>query len=192
MGFTFNEEDLVKAGEGKVFNNGKAGKVKGVTVTMEQLGVDYESQSPNAPKYRVMFTDAEGRKVNRACFSINSADYPNQWGGTYEQAIKKEWAFLNKIVEHSGGTKVFSFADDADLYAQVKGAMGSGEINVFTNYGSSRSPKDRLEVRKWLPAVEPGNTPDDKSKLVPGNIDQMTLVSADAPTEDEIENDFFA
>lgn len=184
MGFSFNETDLERAGEGKVFNNGVAGRVKGVKVALEQLGTDYESDSPNAPKFRVVFTDSEGRKTNRACFSIEAADYPDQWGREYEPTIKKEWAYLNKIVEHTGGTKVFSFEDYNDLLAKVKDGMGTEEVNVFATFGSTNSPKDRIEVRKWLPAVEPADTPDSETKLVASKIDQMKLIEADAPDAD--------
>jgi len=178
MGFNFSEEDLVAAGEGKVFNNGVAGKVKDVTVTLEKLGVDYQSDNVNAPTFRVVFKDKEGRAVNRACFGIKAQDYPNQWGQTYEQAMKKEWAYLNKLVEHTGGTKVFAFTDDTDLYTKVKAAMGTDKVNVFANYGSSRAPKERIQVRTWLPMVEPASTPDAESKLVAGNIDQMKPIEA--------------
>ncbi len=181
MSFNFNEVDLEKAEEGKVFNNGVAGRTENVKVSMEKLGTDYESDSPNAPAYRVIFEDSEGRKTNYACFSINSADFPDQWGRTYEAQIKKEWAYLCKIAEHSGGTKPMSFADDKDLFAKMyAGGIGPNPLNVFTNYGTKSNPKDRLEVRKWLPAVEAAGTSAADSKLVPGSLDQMTVITPDA------------
>jgi len=192
MSFNFNEQDLEKAGEGKVFNNGVAGRTENVKVTMEKLGKEYESTSPNAPAYRVIFEDREGRKTNRACFAINEADYPNQWGKTYEEAVKKEWAYLTKIAEHSKGNKPMSFKDADDLFAKMyESGCGSGLLNVFTNYGSQRSPKDRIEVRKWLPAVEAAGTPIEESKLVPSNLDQMTVIVPDAPDAEEIVDGLF-
>lgn len=190
MSFNFNEEDLVKAGESKVFNDGKAGRVENVTVTVEQLGKEYTSESPNAPLYRVVFTDSEDRKTNRACFSIAPSDYPDRWNRTYEDTIKKEWAYLTKICEHTGGTKPMTFTDDKDLFAQVKSGMGVSPLNVFVNFGNKQSPKDRVEVRKWMPAVEAAGTALKDSKLVAGGIDQMSIIAAD--TEDVSEDDFFA
>ncbi len=192
MSFNFNEVDLEKAEEGKVFNNGVAGRTENVTVSMEKLGTEYESDSPNAPAYRVIFEDSEGRKINRACFGIDSADYPDQWGRTYEQAIKKEWAYLCKIAEHSGGTKPMAFADDKDLFAKMyTNGVGSSPVNVFTNYGTKSNPKERLDVRKWLPAVEPAGVSAADSKLIPGQLDQMTVVTPDAEEAvDDLDNGF--
>lgn len=181
MSFNFNEVDLEKAGESQAFNDGKAGRTENVKVSMEKLGKEYESESPNAPKYRVIFEDSEGRKTNRACFGIASADYPDQWGRTYDAAMKKEWAYLCKIAEHTGGTKPMAFTDDADLFAKMYATgIGASPINVFTNYGTKSNPKERLEVRKWLPAVEAAGTSEADSKLVPGALDQMAVIVADA------------
>jgi len=55
--FNFNEEDLAKASSSKEFNGGKAGRVENVAVTVEKLGTDYKSDSPRAPKYRIIFED---------------------------------------------------------------------------------------------------------------------------------------
>ena len=190
-GFTFTQEDLNKAEERQVFNGGKAGRVKNVKVTMEQDGVEYTNTNANAPKFRVIFEDSNGNKTNRACFDIKAEDYPNQYGTTYEAAMKKEWAFLNKLVEHTGGTKVMTFKDDTDLFKQVKAGMGTGLVNVFANYGSTRSPKSFIEVRKWMPAVEPADTPDSETKLVATGADQLTEIIADQKSQEEAEASIF-
>jgi hypothetical protein len=194
MGFNFTEEDLSAAGQRDIFNGGKAGKVKGVKVYVHQAGSDYTNTNDKAPQFKVIFEDASGFKTNRALFSIKEEDYPNMYGATYEQAIKKEWAFLNKLVEHTGGTKVMSFANDTDLYTKVKASMGAAEVNVFANYGSAKSPKAYIEVRKWLPAVEAGDTADADSKLIVSNLDQMAEIVADSratETEADVEDSIF-
>ena len=189
MSFNFNEVDLEKAGESKSFNDGVAGRVENVKVTMEKLGKEYESDSPNAPKYRVIFEDSEGRKTNKACFGIDAADYPDQWGRTYDAAIKKEWAYLAKIAEHTGGVKPMAFTDDKDLYEKMyNGGVGASPVNVFVNYGTKSNPKDRVEVRKWLPAVEAAGTSLTDSKLVPGALDQMAVITPD--TDDVVSDGF--
>ena len=185
-GFTFNDEDLAKAEERQVFNGGKAGRVKGVKCYIEEDGVEYQNSNPQAPKFRVIFEDAQGQKTNRACFDIKAEDYPNQYGKTYDESMKKEWAFLNKLVEHTGGTKVFNFSDDTDLFKQCKAAMGTGLLNVFANYGSKRSPKSFIEVRKWMPAVEAADTPDADTKLTPSGADQLSEITPDKPDEGEV------
>ena len=187
MSFNFTDEDLQKASDKAIFNGGKAGRVKNVTVTMEEAGVDGvpDKTNENAPDFKVWFTDSEGNKINRACFGIDPMNYPNQWGKTYKETMKKEWAWLNKLVEHTGGQTVMSFNDDKDLFTQIKQNIGKDPINVFVNYGSSRGPKGYLEPRKWLPAVEALGTPDAETKLVVSTLDSMSPVVADAPTAQE-------
>jgi hypothetical protein len=179
MNFNFTQEDLQAADERKVFNKGVAGRVKGVKVTMTDDRATKTNE--NAPDFKVFFEDLQGNKTNKACFSIKEPEYPNQWGTTYEEAMKKEWAFLNKIVEHTGGTPVMSFKDDTDLFTQVMNNIGPARVNVFANYGTTRSPKDNIEIRKFLPAVEAGDTPDADTKLKPTGVDQMVEIVPDAP-----------
>lgn len=191
MSFNFTQEDLNKAEEKQIFNGGKAGRVTNVKVTMEVAGVDYQKSNDNAPDFKVIFTDENGYKTNRACFSIKQDQYPDQFGRTYEQAIKKEWAYLSKLVEHTGGTKVMSFNDDTDLFKKTKAALGTSLVNVFANYGSTKSPKTFIEVRKWMPAVESADTPEADSKLVASALDQMFEIVPDSKTADEVDNSFF-
>jgi len=189
MSFEFTQDDLTKAEERKVFNKGVAGRAKNVKVTM----ADERTTKTNdrAPDFKVYFEDPDGNKANRACFSIKAEDYPNAWGMTFKDAMKKEWSFLNKIVEHTGGTPIMSFKDDTDLYVKVKDAIGDGLINVFANYGSPRSPKERIEIRKWLPAVEPASTADADTKLKPTSADQMKEIVQDVPSAEEAEDTMF-
>lgn len=191
MSFNFTQEDLNKAEERQIFNGGKAGRVKGVKVTMQEAGVDYQKSNDNAPDFKVFFEDSDGYKTNRACFSIKPYDYPNQFGTTYEQAMKKEWAYLNKLVEHTGGTKVMSFSDDVDLFTKIKAALGPNKVNVFANYGSTRSPKSFIEVRKWLPAVEAADTADADTKLIPSAMDQMEEIVPDNKSQEDVEQTLF-
>ena len=190
-GFNFTSDEFEKGSEKQIFNGGKAGKAKDVKVWMEEAGANGvpEKTNPNAPDFKVFFQDPDGYKINKACFSIKNEDYPNQFGQTYEEAIKKEWLYLNNIVKHTGGTPILAFTDDTDLYRKIAAAIGDGKINVFVNYGSSRSPKEYLEPRKWLPAVEAADTPDDKSKLKASNIDAMKAPVPD--TEEDVADGFF-
>lgn len=181
MGFNFTDEDLQGAEDRGVFNGGEAGKAKSVTVKMEEAGVDGvpANANANAPRFKVWFEESNGQRVNKACFDIKPSEYPNSYGKTYEETMKKEWAWLNKVVEHTGGTKVMSFTDDTDLFRKVKAAIGPNKVNVFVNYGTKSYPKAFLEPRKWLPAVEPADTPDSESLLKPSNLDAMDPLKED-------------
>lgn len=187
MGFNFTQEELSAADDRKAFNKGVAGRVKGVKVEMSDDRATKTNE--NAPDFKVWFEDKDGNKANRACFSIKEADYPDMYGNTYETAIKKEWAFLNKVVEHTGGAPVMAFSDDTDLFEKVAAAIGADKINVFANYGTKRSPKERIEIRKFLPAVESGDTADADTKLKPSGIEQMTEIVAD--TEEDAADSLF-
>ena len=191
MGFTFTEEDLKKGSEGTRFNNGVPGRVKNVTVYMEEAGADGVPANTNskAPKFKLFFVDAQGRKMNRACFDINPAEYPDKYGKTYEDALRKEFTYLNKVVEHTGGAKVFSFNDSEDLFSKIKQAIGTKKLTVFANYGSSNSPKEYIEPRRWLPAVESADTPDNETRLVADRLDNM--VPPAPSTQADTEKDFF-
>lgn len=191
MGFEFTSEDLAQAGASNEFNGGKAGKVLNCTVKMEKAGEDGvpANTNPNAPTFKLWVEDSNGARSNRACFSIKEEDYPDSYGNTYEKTIKKEWSYLNKIVEHTGGTPVMSFSDDTDLFTKIKAAIGTDKVNVFANYGTVNSPKEYLEPRKWLPAVEPAGTPDSESKLVAGRLDQMEKIGSDSKAK--VEQKFF-
>lgn len=190
-GFVFTNDEFEKGSEKQSFNGGKAGKAKNLKVWMEEAGKDGvpEKTNPNAPDFKVYFQDEDGYKINKACFPIKPEDYPNQFGQTYEEAMKKEWLYLNNIVKHSGGTPVLSFTDDVDLYRKIKAAIGPNKVNLFVNFGSTRSPKERLEPRKWLPAVEAADTKDSESKLRPSNIDAMSPPTPD--TEEDASESFF-
>jgi hypothetical protein len=191
-GFEFTNDEFERGSEKQAFNNGKAGKAKNVKVWMEEAGANGvpAKTKPNAPDFKVFFEDADGYKVNKACFSIKKEDYPDRFGNTYEQAIRKEWLYLNNIVKHTGGISVLSFTDDVDLFRKIAAAIGTGKVNVFVNYGSKRSPKMYLEPRKWLPAVEAANTSDAESKLKATGVDAMSAPVPDS--EDEVSQDFFA
>ena len=190
-GFNFTNDEFEKGSEKQIFNGGKAGKAKDVKVWMEEAGANGvpANTNPKAPAFKVYFEDTDGYKINKACFSIKSEDYPDQFGRTYADQIKKEWLYLNNIVKHSNGSPVMSFTDDVDLYRKIAAAIGTGKINIFVNYGSSRSPKEYLEPRKWLPAVEAADTPDADSKLKASGIDAMKAPAPD--TEEDVSEGFF-
>ena len=189
--FSFTDEDLQKASESKIFNGGKPGVAKDLRVFVEEAGKDGvpENTNPNAPDFRLVFEDPNGSRINKALFPIKEEEYPNMYNVTYEDAIRKEWAYLNKVVEHSGGTKVMDFENDTDLYSKVKTAIGVEKVNLFAAYGTTRSPKEYLEPRKFLPAVEPANTPDSESKLQPTRLDNMERPAPS--TEEEVKDSFF-
>lgn len=191
MAFKFTEKDLEQASESKMFNGGKAGVAKNLRVWMEEAGVDGvpDNANANAPKFKVYFEDENGAKTNKACFDIKESEFPDMYNRTYEDTLKKEWAYLNKIVEHTGGVKVFDFTDDTDLFRKVKTAIGTEKVNIFVNYGSVNSPKEFLEPRKWLPAVEPAGTSNEDSKLKPGRIDNLNAPVADSA--EKAEENFF-
>lgn len=184
--FNFSEQDFEKGSASKAFNGGKPGRVKNVKVRMDEAGKDGVPANTNerAPKFRVVFEDENGAFINRACFDIKPENYPDSYGNTYAEAMKKEMVYLNNIVKHSGGELVLDFDDDTDLFRKVKTALGTKKINIFTNFGTQRSPKENLEVRKFLPMSEPADTVDSETKLIPSKIDNMKLVIPDVEEED--------
>lgn len=189
--FSFTNEDLQKASESKVFNGGKAGVAKDVKAFVEEAGKNGvpENTNPNAPDFRLVFEDSNGARVNKALFPIKEEEYPNMYNVTYADAIKKEWAYLNKVVEHTGGTPIMDFENDTDLYTKVGQAIGTGKVNVFVAYGTTRSPKQYLEPRKFLPAVEAASTSEDNSKLQATRLDNLEAPTAS--TEEEVSDSFF-
>ena len=124
--------------------------------------------------------------------SIKEENYPNSFGRTYEEEMSKTWAWLSKVVEHTGGIKFNDMVDDTDLFKKAKAAIGTEKVNVFVNYGSINSPKSFLEPRKWLPAVEAAGRPAETSKLKAGRIDNLVAPTPDDKSEEDVQADFFA
>ena len=136
--------------------------------------------------------DSAGNTVDRPFFeltpeSVASAPYPID----FTKEMKKRWAIVNKAIEHTGGTPVMAFNDQEDLLKKAAAAMGTNKVRIFVNYGSTRSPKDRLQIRSWQPFVESMDVASADSKLVAGNIDQMTVETATPVVSEDDKDGFF-
>lgn len=177
--FDFSNEE-VKKGNVSVFNNGNAGVVDGVTISVEKKGADYKDDGTNQPDYRVLYTDENGT-VNTGYYYMNKETY-NSTYSTFDEGVHKQWAKLGHIVEELGGDPKLKFDNEKDMLDKmmvlVRNNAVDKSVRVFANYGHVNSPKRFIQIRSWVPFIE---LSEKESTLTSMNIDQIERLVPDAP-----------
>lgn len=181
--FTFGKED-VKEGNGvQIFNDGVAGRVEGVTVSINKKGVDYQDEGKNKPDYQIVYTDSKGASTNDGVYILNEKTHNAQFS-TFEKAVEKQWNKFAAVIVAAGGDPTIQAStpqEMADKMAMIlKNAVVGKTFNVFTNYGTKQSPKKYLQVRSWTPFIESADTPEGETKLKAGNMDQIERIDLGA------------
>jgi hypothetical protein len=131
-----------------IFNNGQAGKVNGVKVSVEKKGI---ADSDNAPAYKVLFTDEIG-SINMGLF------YPTEQStDSQNKLLAGKCADLVKAV--MGVDYVFpqynSYNELLDGCMTILSQNAEGKlVNVFATYGTKGAPKKFLGVYKNFNFVE--------------------------------------
>ena len=186
--FTFTEDELQNAEVG-TFNNGKAGIAENVKLRIEARAAD---AAANGPDFKLIAEDTNGNTVDKAFFELSVQSCANApYAMDYAKECKKVWALVSKAVEHTGGQPIMDFKDQTDFLTRSAAAMGTNPVRIFVNFGSTRSPKDRLQIRGWQPFVESMATPIGETKLISSRIDQMVLEQATPEVSEKSADGFF-
>ncbi len=164
-----------------IFNNGAAGIVDNVTLSISKKGKD---DKDNAPDYKVIFTDKNGASTNRAFWFVTE---DTQYATKAEQTQKQ--GKVLKHLTHAVYGSDYEFPSYENAKTMLSGIMkllnealsrDQAEFRVFANYGTVNSIKQYIQVRTWVPFIEEMKVPEEESRLKPGNLDAMDKLVEDA------------
>lgn len=179
MSFDLNGSEF-KSQSVAIFNNGVAGKVENVNISVEKKRAD---EADNAPDFKIFFTNETG--------SVNMGLYYPTDQSTDSQAktlVSKALAIARAVLGEDHVFEAVATAKEAiDLCMKLvaKNAEGA-KVNVFVTYGSISKPKSFLGVYKTFDFIEKtGTTPSKlrvtRNKNKPEYDDLMERLEADAP-----------
>jgi len=177
--FTFGKEN-VKEGNGVlIFNDGVAGRVENVTVSIAKKGVDYQDEGKNKPDYQITYTDSKGASTNDGVYYLNEKTHNAQYG-PFEKAVEKQWNKFASIIVAADGDPTVQAASPQEMVDKMamllKNAVLGKSFNVFANYGTKSNPKKYLQVRSWTPFIEKAS--EENSKLTASNLDQIERIDS--------------
>jgi hypothetical protein len=163
----------------KIFNDGTAGIANDITVTIDKKKAE---DKETAPDYKLVFTDVSGASCNTSFWYITKAtDF-----ATMDELTMKQGKIL-KHLAHAVLGDGFSFPEYPNAQAMLDGIMklvrdglpNAGKFRVFANYGSTMGIKKYIQVRSWVPFMEPMSVPESESRLSVSNIDAMERLVQD-------------
>ena len=173
--FNLNDASYDASSNSAIFNNGVAGVVDNCKARLERTKQD-DKENPNAPDYKIFFADSAGAEVNMAFW------YPKE-DDSNENIIR----FLKKLkhISHcfcgddaqlpSGSPKVILDG----VMKMVKDTGLAMPVRVVTNYGTTGREKRYLNVRNFVPFVEPMTVLKDETRLRPVNIENLERPAAE-------------
>lgn len=181
MNIDLNSADY-NAKEGKaIFNNGDAGLVDNVTVSITKKKPE---DKENAPAYNLVFTDAEGGEARTSFWYV---DKPTDYA-TAEELLKKQATIMKHILHAIYGTDYKFPALPGDSHGFLDGCMKlirdglqSGlKFRIFANYGTPDYPKSFIQARSWVPFMESANVAFTETRLVVSKTDNMIRLTQDS------------
>lgn len=142
-----------------IFNNGVAGRVDNVKVSVEKRKIE---DPDNNPAYKVIFTDAFG-SINMGIYHPNETSTQSQ-----NDSLAKRCADIVKAVMGDD----FAFPKFDNYTALVDGCMriiaensAEARVNVFATYGRLGAPKKFLGIYKNFNFIEKTGTVPTKLRL---------------------------
>lgn len=155
----FNQEEK----DVKIFNDGNAGRVKNVAVSVtKKTAQDKE----NAPDYKINYTQEDGASVNDAVYYPKDDDSDSR----KRIAISRLLNVLHSLNPETKSKMLPEFENYTSavdfLMKQIIASSKTGRVNIFVAYGTKNNPSQYLRVRKFN-FVEPANTEDNETKLRP-------------------------
>jgi len=173
-----NDDSFNGGSNVSIFNNGTAGIVENVKISLKRKTAE---DKDNAPDYKLIYDDGIG-EVNTAFWYVKEAtDY-----ATVDEQIQKQGKILKHLVHAIYGSE-FEFPNFPNPTAMLDGVMkllkegvGQNTYRVFTNYGSTMGVKQYIQVRSWVPFIEPMSVSIENTRLKRGNIDAMERLTEDS------------
>lgn len=146
-----------------VFNNGAAGRTKNVTVSIlkKQPG-----DKDNSPDFKIFFTDPNKGSINLGIYYPTERTKDSEISIRYNQLVNILWS-LNPSLKNKELPEFENHRQGYDFLLQQIAKNSNGSlVNVFASYGIKKKPETYLSLRAYN-IVEPANTPDETTKLVP-------------------------
>jgi hypothetical protein len=154
MSFNLNGEEFKSQGT-VIFNNGEAGKVENVAISVEKKTAD---MADNAPDYKVIFTDNNKAQVNMGIY------YPTP-NAQFDDAKNESLAKLSvgKVLSIARSVlgkdyefpPVNSAKEAVDVCMKLTAQNAANKkVNVFVTYGTMGSPKKYLGIYKNFDFIE--------------------------------------
>ena len=162
-----------------IFNNGDAGLVENVTMTVAKRKPE---DKENAPEYKLTFTDANGGSCNTSFWYVDKATAY----ATVDEQIVKQGKILKHILHAVYGAD-YQLPSFQDAKGMLDGCMkliregaGSGKFRIFANYGTPEYPKQYIQPRSWVPFVESMGVSLAETRLVAGKNDNLVRITPDS------------
>ena len=171
--------DSFKSKQVKVFNNGEAGKVRNVKVSVEKRQPD---EPVNRPPYNVFYEDGTGAKLKQSWFYFKPKE-----GATEEKLARDQEILIGRLLTlaHSVCGADYQFEEARDINHAVDVIMAAirensreALVNIFVTYGNDYRASKYLEVR-FFDFIESATTPDSGSRLRVKPNDVMVRLTAD-------------
>tara|TARA_R110000850_G_scaffold84920_1_gene182234 strand:+ start:15061 stop:15678 length:618 start_codon:yes stop_codon:yes gene_type:complete len=142
-----------------IFNNGNAGRVENVTVSVKKKSAEDKA---NSPDYKVFLKDANG-EMNEGIYYIKEGD----------NAIKFKLSRLIQMAQCANPEMVgvdlpqfpsYEKATDFLMQKINEGSKKGNKVNIFAAYGNEGYPKQYLTLR-GINFIEPASKTEDASRL---------------------------
>lgn len=168
-----------------VFNDGKAGVAKGVTITIKAKA---DGDPDNYPAYRVIYKDQNGGEVNEGYFYTDEkVDSEGNPVGIYKFAIEHLVNLCRGVFgENYTFPEYKSFKDFVDdtmrkLYKEVRGK----KYQVLVAYGTTKRPESYLRVVFFGSFILPENSTKSLSLSNSALTERPAMDRDDSPVTEE-------
>lgn len=184
--FNLNDENF--GGGVTIFNNGNAGKVNNVKISVEKL---INKVNPMEPDYRVIFTDNGGNSVNAGFYYHKDNPMKDEKGNKdLELWLVQRVHSIAKAVVPADFVfpEVTNSKDALDVLLKIVKDNSEGKkVNVFVTYGTKNRPSKYLQTR-YFNFIESVDTPEEVSRLKPAGGDLLERLIADDNTTSGTDN----
>jgi hypothetical protein len=176
---SFNLNDKSFDGSVAIFNNGIAGKVNNVKVTVtKKTAVDAD----NAPDYKVVFSDTIGDVNVGFYYPVANPLYDEKRNKDLEGwTIGRVLSIAKSVLPNDFVFDTYNTSKEAldGLFTLIRQNSEGKTVNVFVTYGTTQKPSKYLGVR-YFDFVESSDTA--ISRLAKKPADLLERVEADAPS----------
>lgn len=168
-----------KSNDVVIFNNGDAGLVENVSLTVAKRKPE---DKENSPEYKLTFSDANGGSCNTSFWYVDKATAY----ATVDEQVVKQGKILKHVIHAIYGAD-YQLPSFQDAKGMLDGCMkliregaSNGKFRVFANYGTPEYPKQYIQPRSWVPFMESMSVSLADTRLVAGKNDNLVRISPDS------------